>query len=195
MTNTFEKAANLVETSYARRWLEAATGGGEPATSLFPGSLTLGSRRRHDDWERENATLASYLATATGDLRERRQECYRRSRQTFNICITLALFSAASVYFIVIFSALHAAAETTIIPGLGTLVSASATVLAYRMYRMETSRADQIDRDLIRLESLRLSYLAGDGDPAELIKSVYLQPIDIPSSAESVPQNAEDAGD
>lgn len=104
--------------------------------------------------------MTHYLETVCDDLRDRRRECYKRARQTLNICLGLAIFSAAAIYAVAIFATFDPTKVQGILPELGTLLSVSSSALAYRLYRLENRRAAEIDRDLVRLESARIEYLS-----------------------------------
>lgn len=127
----------------------------------------------------EPRITAEYLEDVAKDLRDVRLECYRRARQTFNLCITLAIVSAVTIYAIAIFATFSPTTLKSILPELGTLISLSSSALAYRMYRLEGRRAAEMDRDLIRIEKVRLQYLERRLDS----RSIFIE--EIPRKIES----------
>ncbi len=104
--------------------------------------------------------IDEYLRLAGTDLRERRRECFTRSRLTFIIMITLAIMSLVVFSVTALVTGLSLSAGT-IVPSAISALLASATAPAWKLYQAENARAAQFDRDLVRLEEIRIARVLG----------------------------------
>lgn len=163
------------ETQSGKRWISAISDGDEDteagpfngirSVGAIPGQLGAPAPR---DPSAVDATphqssieaLDEYLRIAGDDLRERRGECFARSRQTFVIMVSLAVMSLVVFSLTALVTGLNLSAGT-IAPSCISALLASATAPAWKLYQAENARAAQFDRDLVRLEKMRVARAFG----------------------------------
>jgi hypothetical protein len=186
-------AAEL-ETPIGQRWISAVrkalaidTGGkGYSESTIGPvGAIPgrLGAPRQPHGFPVDSTSnhsnvdaINDYLRVAGDDLRERRRECFARGRQTFLIMITLAITSLVVFSVTALVTGLSLSAGT-IAPSCISALLAAATAPTWKLYQAENARAAQFDRDLVRLEEIRIARAFGSEKAIRSSLNITVGPI------------------
>jgi len=105
-----------------------------------------------------NAALAAFLGDISTDLRDMRNDVRVRANRSYNLMITFAAISAATILAAVGLAVEGTISETTL-TAVASIISGSAATGLWKVYKTEVERADILLRDLQKAEHARVAYL------------------------------------
>lgn len=156
---------------------------------ISPG-LNAGRRSKYDkrlmEFERQSEAKAraDVLRDVAADLRLLRTDVRSRANRAFAFIIVFAILSSA-VILVAIGLAVTGIVYGAILSTLGGLLSSGAATIFWRLYLIETRRADDLMHDLQLAESIRIRYLLSVNTPEPSDGHMLLTPVERPNCSDA----------